>query len=189
VHEPAPKTSFFKGCGVPFMGAALYYPTPRWTGNQQLVALTTSDAYEITVWSAGKRVRVIRRAVPPRAATTELAMQDLGEGQRMFIGARPGVLPAAEIVEQQGIAPTIPVIKRLSMAEDGTLWVERWTVKGETPLRDIFDPSGAYLGTLQGERPWPQAWLPDGQYISVGANADSLPVVVRYAVGGAVRKE
>jgi hypothetical protein len=127
--------------------------------------------------------------VPPRAATKELATQDLGEGQRWFIGARPCVLPAAEIVERQGIAPTIPVIKRLSMAEDGTLWVERWTLKGEPPLRDLFDPSGAYLGTLTGDLAWPQAWLPDGEYISVGANADSLPVVVRYAVGGAVRKE
>lgn len=189
IHEPAPKTLFFKSCGVSFMGAALYYPTPRWTGNQQMVALTTGDAYEITVWSAGKRVRIIRRAVPPRAATKELAMQDLGEGQRMFIGARPCVLPAAEIVEQQGVAPTIPVIKRLAMATDGTLWVERYTVKGETPLRDIFDPTGNYLGTLSGEIPWPQAWLPDGRYVSVLANADSLPVVVRYGVGGAVRRE
>lgn len=189
MHEPAPKTLFFKSCGVSFMGAALYYPSPRWTGNAQMVALTTGDGYEISIWSGGKRIRVIRRAVPPRPATKELAMQDLGEGQRMFIGARPCVLPAAEIVEQQGIAPTIPVIKRLSMATDGTLWVERYTVKGETPLHDIFDPTGAYLGTLKGEIPWPQAWLPDGQYISVGANADSLPVVVRYGVGGAVRKE
>jgi hypothetical protein len=92
-------------------------------------------------------------------------------------------------VAQQGYAATIPAIKKISMAADGTLWVERYTVKGETLLRDIFDPTGAYLGTLSGDIPWPQAWLPEGQYVSVGADADSLPVVVRYAVGGGVRRE
>jgi hypothetical protein len=67
--------------------------------------------------------------------------------------------------------------------------VERYTIKGEPMLRDIFDDTGAYLGTLTGDIPWPQAWLPDGRYVSVSANEDSLPVLIRNSVGGASRKE
>jgi hypothetical protein len=190
VHESAPKQLMYESCHVGFMGAPLFYPAPSWSGNHELVALVTTGRYEIVLWHAGHPVRIIRRPLPPRAATKALAIQDVGDGFRIILGDRgPCVVPPEEIVAQQGYAPTIPAIKRLTMATDGTLWVERYTVKGESPLRDIFDPSGAYLGTLQGEIPWPQAWLPDGQFVAVGADADSLPVVVRYAVGGAVRKE
>ena len=109
---------------------------------------------------------------------------------KIRVGGRPPCLiPASEIIEKQGFAPTLPAIKRLAMAADGTLWVERWTIKGEPLERDIFDPAGTYLGTLTGDVPWPHAWLPNGEFVSVSADADSLPVVVRYAVGGAVRRE
>ena len=56
-------------------------------------------------------------------------------------------------------------------------------------LRDLFDPTGAYLGTVTGDHPWPDTWLPDGDFVAVNADADSLPVVVRYGVGGAVVRE
>ncbi|HTK56153.1 MAG TPA: hypothetical protein VL295_04970 [Gemmatimonadales bacterium] len=190
VHEEAPKQLMYESCKVGFMGAPLFYPTPSWSGNRESVALVTTGRYEIVLWRAGKPVRIIRRPLATRSATKALAIQDVGEGFRIIVGDRgPCVIPPEDIVAQQGYAATIPAIKKISMAADGTLWVERYTVKGETLLRDIFDPTGAYLGTLSGDIPWPQAWLPEGQYVSVGADADSLPVVVRYAVGGGVRRE
>lgn len=190
VHEEATKQLMYESCQVGFMGAPLFYPSPSWSGNREVVALVTTGHYEIVLWQGGKPVRIIRRPLAPRSATKALAIQDVGEGFRIIVGNRgPCVIPPEEIVEQQGYAATIPAIKRLTMATDGTLWVERYTVKGETPLRDIFDATGAYLGTLSGDIPWPQAWLPNGEFISIGADADSLPVVVRYAVGGGVRRE
>lgn len=188
--EGVPKQLMYESCRVGFMGAPLFTPRPSWTGNRESVALATSGAYEIRIWRGGKLVRIIRRAVPTRAATRALAMQDVGEGFRIIVGNRgPCTVPPEDIVTQQGFAGTIPAIKQIVMAADGTLWVERWTVKGEPLLRDIFDATGNYLGTITGDVPWPKAWLPDGRYVSVGADADSLPVVVRYAVGGGVRAE
>ena len=180
----------YESCKVGFMGAALFTPRPTWSGNQDAVALATSGAYEIRIWKHGKLVRIVRRTVPVRPATRALAVQDVGEGFRIIVGNRgPCVVPPEEIVAQQGFAGTIPAIKQIAMAMDGSLWVERWTIKGEPMQRDIFDPAGNYVGTLTGNVPWPKAWLPDGRYVSVGADADSLPVVVRYAVGGGVRWE
>ncbi|HVX87479.1 MAG TPA: hypothetical protein VG940_01025 [Gemmatimonadales bacterium] len=190
VTEPPMKMMMFEQCHVGFAQPPLFFPSLQWTGNAELLAVVHDGSYRIDVWKGGRWVRSIRRDLPPRVATDALALQELGEGQRISVGGGPPCLiPAADILEKQGRAESVPAIRRLSMAADGTLWVERYTVKGETPLRDIFDPSGAYLGTLAGDIPWPQAWLPDGRYVSVGADADSLPVVVRYAVGGGVRAE
>ncbi|HEU4569833.1 MAG TPA: hypothetical protein VFS07_04620 [Gemmatimonadales bacterium] len=184
VADGAPKQLMYQSCGVGFMGSPLFSPRPAWGGNGGAVALVSSGAYEIRVWQGGRLGRIIRRAVPVRAATRALAIQDLGEGFRITVGDRgPCLIPAEDIVAQQGYAGTIPAIRRIAMGTDGSLWVERWTIKGEPLLRDVFDPTGAYVGTLRGEIAWPQAWLPDGRYVSVGADADSLPVVVRYRVG------
>ena len=188
--EPPMQMMMFESCQVGFAQPPLFSPNLLWTGNADWLAVVADGSYRIDLWREGRLVRSIRRSLPPRTGTRELALQELGEGQRIIVGNRPPCLiPAADILEKQGFAPTLPAIRRISMAADGTLWVERYTVKGEPPLRDLFDPTGAYLGTLTGDLPWPQAWLPDGRFVSVGADADSLPVIVRYAVGGAVRGE
>lgn len=190
LRQPPQPMVMFESCHVGFGGGPIFSPDVQWTGNPTRVAVAGNGEYRIDIWEQGKLVRSIRRALPPRPATKALAQQDLGEGQRIVVGSGPPCLiPASEIVEKRGVAPTIPAIKRLAMGWDGAFWVERWTVRGEPKLRDLFDSTGAYLGTLSGEIPWPQAWLPDGRYLAVLADADSLPVVVRYGVGGAVRRE
>lgn len=188
--DPPVKMVMFETCHVGFAQAPLFHPRLQWSGNAEMLAVVTDGGYRIDVWRGGKLTRSLRREFTPRPASRALAEQEIGEGMRISVGGRaPCLIPASEIIDKQTFAATLPAIKRISMAADGTLWVERYTVKGETPLRDIFDPTGAYLGTLSGDIPWPQAWLPEGQYVSVSADADSLPVVVRYAVGGGVRRE
>ena len=190
VVDPPMKMMMFDACHVGFSQPPLFYPSLQWGGNAEVLAVVVDGAYRIDVWRGGRLARSIRREFTPRTTTRALAEQDVGEGMKISVGGRPPCLiPASEIIEKQTFAPTLPAIKRLAMAADGTLWVERWTIKGEPAQRDIFDATGAYLGTLTGNTPWPQAWLPNGEFISIGADADSLPVVVRYAVGGGVRRE
>jgi hypothetical protein len=166
-----------------------FSPTIAWSGNARLISATAGDEYRIDVWEGGTLVRSIRRDLPARVATEALARQDLGEDMRITLPGTSCVIPTADLIEKGGFAPTVPAVRQISMAEDGTLWVERYTIRGEPSLLDVFDSTGAYLGTLTGEIPWPQAWLPGGDYVAVGANEDSLPVVVRYGVGGVGRSE
>jgi hypothetical protein len=182
--------SRFESCNVGMAGRPIFDPEPVWAGNDDLVAVAATDRYQVEIWRGGRHIRSIRRDLAPRAATEALAGRELGEGRKISIGGGPPCLiPAKEIIAQQGLAPTIPSFRRLTMARDGTLWVERYTVNGEPLQRDIFDPTGNYLGTLTGDTPWPQAWMPNGEYVAVAANEDSLPVVIRYGVGGATRQE
>lgn len=191
LEEPRIRMVMFESCKVGFSQTPLYYPHMRWTGNAEMLAVTTGIEYRIDLWKGGKLFRSIRRDFVPRDVTKALAIQDMGPGMAIsFGGSRPAcTIDPNEIVEKQGFAPKLPAIRRMSMARDGTLWVERWSFRGEPMQRDIFDPTGNYLGTLTGDIAWPGAWLPNGQYVTVSANEDSLPVVARYAVGGATRQE
>jgi hypothetical protein len=190
VTDPPMKMIIFEACRIGFSQTPLFHPSLLWTGNAEMLAVVSDGGYRVDIWRDGRFVRNIRRDFTPRNVTRAMAEQEVGEGMRVALGGGPPCLiPASEIIAKQGFAPVLPAIKRISMANDGTLWVERWTIRGEPMQHDLFDSTGAYLGTLAGDIPWPQAWLPDGRYVSVGADADSLPVVVRYAVGGGVRAE
>lgn len=185
LREPPSEMVFFDACKVGLASPPMYFPNVTWSGGSDRVAVVHDAAYRVEIWRDGRLRQVIRRAVPPRPATKALAMQDLGEGQRIGLPGKGWCLiPASEIVEKQGIAATIPAVRRLSIGPDGALWVERWTIRGEPSLRDVFDSTGSYLGTLRGEIPWPQAWMRDGRYLSVLADADSAPVLMRYALKG-----
>lgn len=190
VEDPPMKMMMFESCHVGFSQPPLFYPSLQWTGNAEMLAVVTDGGYRIDLWRGGRLARSIRRDFTPRQVTRALAEREVGEGMKISVGGRaPCLISASEIIDKQSFASTLPAIKRLAMAADGTLWVERWTIKGEPPQRDVFDATGGYLGTLTGDLPWPQAWLPNGEFVAVSADADSLPVVVRYAVGGGVLRE
>lgn len=190
ITEPPMKMMIFERCRVGFAQPPLFFPSLQWGGNPELLAIATDASYRIDIWQAGRLVRSVRRDHTPRSVTRAMAEQDLGEGRKIVVGGGPPcTITPSEIVEKQGFAPVLPAIKRLMVARDGTLWVERWTIRGEPQQIDIFDPSGAYLGTMTGTTPWPATWLAGGEFVAVSADADSLPVVVRYGVGGPTRSE
>jgi hypothetical protein len=60
--------------------------------------------------------------------------------------------PAEEVAEKAGLAAQIPLVRDVAIGRDGTLWVQRQTFEGETPLTDVFDAAGRYLGTLTGRQ-------------------------------------
>lgn len=173
----------YESCGVAFAQAPLFSPTLTWAAGDSGVVWATGTGYDLAVWREGRVVRRIRRDLPPRVATRELARQQLGEGQRIGFDDRPAcTIPPDEVLEKRGYLPTIPAIAQVALAADGSVWVRRQTVTGETPLLDVFDSNGAYVGTLSGSFPWPQAWLPDGDFVAVMPDSSELPVVTRYRV-------
>lgn len=48
----------------------------------------------------------------------------------------------------------------LSSGPDGTLWVKRVGLKDESAVIDVFSSEGTYLGTLPPGSPFPVAFLP-----------------------------
>jgi hypothetical protein len=76
------------------------------------------------------------------------------------------------------MAEKLPVIGRLAVAPDQSLWVEHFDA-GDRPHRvDVFDSSGTYVGTLTG---WgaPVAFL--SETLAVFRVQDSMRILDRLA--------
>lgn len=166
--NPPARPIELESCGMGFSGMPpLFSPTVRWDASGAVVAVATEAAYDIRVLENGREVRRVRRAVEPRAATVELAAQDLGDGMRVRTEGGVRVCDTGEVAEKRGFDPVIPTIGRIVLAPDGGMWVRRGGVRDEALPIDVFAPDGAYVGTLPPETPFPSAFLPDGRYVAV----------------------
>ncbi|MEX0691313.1 MAG: 6-bladed beta-propeller [Gemmatimonadales bacterium] len=161
----------------------LFAPRFIWATGQGWVAVAGGDDYRIDLHDSTGLVRSIRRAVPVRSATHDLAVQDIGENFRVQFGGGGGcAAPAARVVEARGVAPVIPPIAAVAVGPDGILWVQRRVVRGETASVDVFDAEGVYLGTLPDGSPFPAAFQANGDVLAVVADDLDVQRVVVYRV-------
>ncbi|MDX2260221.1 MAG: 6-bladed beta-propeller [Gemmatimonadales bacterium] len=143
-----------------------------WSMGSNLIATTAQSRYVVDVREGGRLVRSVRRAITPVAATNADAARLYPEGMKVrFGGGRECVTPSSEVAEKIGVAPTLPLVKAVAVAPDGTLWVQRFTFEGETPSVDLFDREGRYLGTVVG-KPVPLGFLGNELVLFPIENAD-----------------
>lgn len=146
---PKPRMVMFKCVGL--MLPPLFSPELQWAVGAGQLAITTQSQYVIDIREGGRLTRSVRRDIVPVAAHTTDASRLYPDGLKVSFGeGRECVTPSAEVGEKVGVAATIPVVRTAVVAPDGSLWVERYTFKGETPALDVFDRDGQYLGTLTG---------------------------------------
>lgn len=173
---PEMKPVQLASCGMGFSGMPpVFSPSLRWAAHGERLAVARSDAYDVEVYDGGRLTLRIRRDVPPTPATTALAVQEQGEGMRVGTEAGFRVCEPQEVVEQLGVAPTIPAIGQLAVAPDGSLLVRRGGIRDTPRAIDLFAADGEYLGTLPPGSPFPLAFLPDGR-VAAG-DRDALDVV------------
>jgi hypothetical protein len=184
LKPPSPmKAIELPSCGMGFSGMPpLFTPSLRWAANGERVAVVTGPDYDIALFADGREVRRIRRDIAPAAATEELALVEVGEAMEVRTEGGVRRCDPREVVEQRGVAATIPAVSSLSLSPDGWLWVLRGGVRDEPKPIDVFDPIGEYAGTLPAGSPFPLLFLPDGRIAA--AETDDLDVtrLVVYAV-------
>lgn len=155
-------------CGGGIRRPPVFSPDLIWDARGGRVVTNAEPGYSVLVYEAGRASHIVRRPLPTRAATGELALAELGDGLTIDFGRGPCNITARELLDGQGYAATIPLILDLRLAPDGTLWTERRDDDPVAPPRiDLFDPSGAYLGTLPRGTPFPVLLLPDGKFAIV----------------------
>jgi hypothetical protein len=159
----------------------LFSPSLIWAAaDARLVAVSTAD-YDLELYTPNGLLARVRRDVPARRATRELAVQEVGDEFQVAFGGGGGCsVEPARVVEERGFADHIPAIRRVAIAPDGTLWVLRFAVRGDPAAIDIFAADGEYLGTLPAEAPFPEAFFPDGRIIAVETDDMDLTHVVLY---------
>jgi hypothetical protein len=161
----------------------LFAPSLVWAAGAGRIAAVTGSDYDIHLYDADGPVARVRRDLPPRPATRELALQEVGEKFEVGFGGGGGcVAEPAKVVDERGVADVIPAIRRLAVAPDGTLWVQRFAVRGDPAAIDVFAAAGEYLGTLAAGTPFPEAFFPDGRVVALERDDLDVDHVVVYEV-------
>ena len=176
-HQPAD----FPTCGQ--QGALVspfFSPELLWDADGDHVAATTGPAFVIDLYRDGRRVRSVRREIPPRPVTEAMALQHAGDG--VHFGAVDCTIPPDEAVRGYGYADVLPAVGALSLAPGGEVWARRGRVADEGARADVFGSDGGYLGTLPAGSPFPVAFLPDDRIVAVETDSLDVPVVVVYRV-------
>jgi hypothetical protein len=164
-----------KSCGMGFSGMPpIFSPAVAWDATGGRVAFARQDVYDVHLRENGRDVRRIRRDVTPVEATKELAVRELGDGMKVRTNAGMRVCQTDEVVEQRGIAPTLPLVRNIALSPDGELWVRRGGISGDPAPIDVFAADGAYIGTLPPTVPFPAAFLPDDRIVAVDVDEDDL---------------
>jgi hypothetical protein len=157
----------------------LFTPLVQWDARYDRVAVVSTAEYVVNVYASdGVHLRSIRRNLAPTPATKALAITEAGPGLRMMGGAGRCEASAEEVVEGRGFADRVPAAADVRLAPTGELWVERYE-PGARPDRrsgpvDVFDATGAYLGTLPPGTPFPLLLLP-GNRVAV-SERDALDI-------------
>jgi 6-bladed beta-propeller protein len=141
---------------VMFSCVGLNIPPPfsreiAWESEGARVAVSRRVPYVIDIFDHAKLVFSIRRAVPFEEAKTEHVSRLYPEGMTVkFGGGGQCTVSAEDIIAKLGTGGNVPLIRDITFAPDGSMWVERYTFKDETPKVDVFAPNGRYTGTLVG---------------------------------------
>lgn len=162
--------------------AALFTPSLQWDAIDDQILVSPAADYILDLYEGPRRTTSIRRDLPPRPATRELALRQAGDFKVTFGGGGECRATAEKVVAEQGYADLLPAIGRIRVAPNGTVWVQRYAIKDETALIDIFSPGGEYLGTLPEGAPFPAAFLPGDRIAAIEKDEFDLQSVVVYQI-------
>lgn len=178
---PLPRTVEYTGC-VTMTGKPLFAPRLNWDATGDLIAENHTVAYEIDVFRGASRTASYRRDVPLRSVDRQIARAELGEGRTIVWPNGKCRIDPDEMLDKSGFAEVLPAISGIAFSPDGEIWVRRWALRGESPVIDVLDVDGRYLGTLRPRSPFPYAFIsPDTLLVERRDDLD-VEYVVAYSV-------
>ena len=152
------------GC-IMFSGMPpLFSPDLVWSANGPRIAVSAAPTFEIWIHEGARTSLSIRRPVPARAPTIEDAKLLHPGGMKVAFPGGECLIPVEDIVDQLKLAKTFPAIHDMRLLGDGSLWVRRTIRDDEHPVVDVFDSTGAYMGTVH-DKQLPLGILPNGELL------------------------
>ena len=164
---------------IHYLTQGTYRWGPLWGASPSLGAdarghlhVSTGELYDIRTYSAsGRLIRIIRRDIPARVVTDDL-VEDYFDRAADAAAVRAPSLPREDGAPARGTiadlerrerphAATVPVLGRLIVAADGTIWVERLDLvtdpvmlelrgaPARTTAWDVIRPDGRIIGTAR----------------------------------------
>ncbi len=148
VHTPE-RLGPLSFCGSPTEGLTpMLSPELRWTSRGSQIAVAHTGDYRVDLFRGSDRLQSIRRSGQVERGTAEAVRRFFPDGK--LIGSKYCTVSPSELASKRGVAVTIQPVRRLSIDLDGNTWVERNTFPDQVGRTDVFDSTGAYLGTVSG---------------------------------------
>lgn len=176
-HTTRPPSQQFS-CGT--LALPQYFrPRVVWAAAGNRIVLSDNAAYSIRIIDHNGLVAIWRRNLPVIQSTFELALWEVGGDS---LRTRGCTVPAEEAARKVGYADVAPIVRTLAVAPDGKVWLRRLTdVPGEL-VTDVLDATGAYLGTLPSESPFPALFRGTDEIVTVEKDSIDVPHVVVYRI-------
>lgn len=173
--EPPALATFAHCGGSGFQFPPVLAPEIAWDARAGRVAAAITTGFSVAMWEGERLARIVRRDIAPVAATRDDAIASQGEGITIRFGGNPCEIGAAALVDARGYAEVLPLIATLWLSPTGELWLRRFATDPDAPMRiDVFDDSGAYVGTLEREGFEPIILLPDDRVGVVEADENDV---------------
>lgn len=184
MNRAGPRPARFDRCNLTVDVEPVFEPSMAWDARGGRVAVNTSTAYEVAVRRDGQLVRLVRRPIPPEEVTFDDAIEEAkanladDDGKLEMAGCPIGW---SEWVERSGHRSRLQVVDRIRVDPEGRVWVRRNAVAGEGPI-DVFDATGAYLGTLPPNAPYPAEFDTGQRFAATHTDELDLPHVAVYRI-------
>lgn len=170
-------------CGGGFSLPRVFETNVAWDNQGSLVAASPGPGYGVTLFDGVRTVRRIAVDRPPRPATESMAIAELGEGFRVDFGQGLCIVTPEEMVPLRGFTEVLPWVDDIAVSPSGEVWVRRFEVGPEVegPI-DLFDATGAYVGTAPPDTPFPLAFLDADRFAAAEVDATDVERVAVYRI-------
>ncbi|MDX1396386.1 MAG: hypothetical protein R3195_18535 [Gemmatimonadota bacterium] len=166
---------------VPFAPEASWHVTRRGT----LLSTDGETPQLLETNLDGDTVRVIPLAHARRSPVSDAERADSLAALEARIDSLPvpldDVMNLGEGVAERRLPAALPLVLRVHLAEDESIWLERWPpAGGRTRLFDALDGDGRYLRSVELQAAWAREPIPYfGERSAVGAIVDAETGVQR----------
>jgi hypothetical protein len=111
-------------CGIAMKGGApVFWPTLRWAATPTRVAYAATGSDRVVVWDVMRRdSAVIDGNAPLQRSTREAALAAIS-GYTVQTPARNCAIGVEQVLDQRGMAKTMPPIESIALSPNGALWV------------------------------------------------------------------
>ena len=146
------------------------------------VAIQPDGTWRVEWYEGARLTEVWTRALPPRASDATLLAAEIDGALTLRFGDNSCTVPPEEAGAARGVVATLPALRRIAVAPDGSLWAERWEARSASPRVDVLSPDGTLRGTITG-RGAPLGFLRGGRVVYAETDpATELASLVIYRV-------
>ncbi|MHB1327293.1 MAG: 6-bladed beta-propeller [Gemmatimonadales bacterium] len=159
-------------CGARMTGGPpIFWPRMRWSANANQVVYAATGDDRVVVWDVrtGDSTLIVGTA-PSRRADEALALA-ITEPVNLQTLSQRCTMDSKEVLRQRGMTETMPAVRSVALAPDGTVWVALTTLPDEPSFIRIHRPTAT--DTLVGSA-FPGVFLTSARFLAETTDTTGL---------------